>query len=65
MGTSLTLDSRTYETSSYTIFIRMSPPLDADSIKDEANINNVPIGRPQQTVLVYGQWNGTYLKKAK
>lgn len=65
MGLSMELDSRTYETSSYTIFIRLSPPLDANTVTDEAGSINTPIGRPQQTVSVYGQWNGTYLKKAK
>ncbi|MBQ8627094.1 MAG: prepilin-type N-terminal cleavage/methylation domain-containing protein [Agathobacter sp.] len=65
MGQSMEFDSRTYETSSYTVFIRLSPPLEADTIKDEANSINKPIGMPQQTVSVYGQWNGTYLKKGK
>ena len=65
MSQTMELESRTYETSSYTIFIRLSPPLEAETITDEANQNNIPIGRPQQTVSVYGQWNGTYLKKSK
>ena len=65
MSQSLELESRTYEQSSYTVFIRLAPPLEAETIEDEANISNAPIGRPQQTVKVYGQWNGTYLKKAK
>ena len=65
MGQTIELDSRTYETSSYTVFIRLAPPLESETITDEANTINKPIGRPQQTVNIYGQWNGTYLKKGK